>query len=545
MNPFESLAAKTDELKEVSGIAEMVGSLKVRESPGPDARYRTLVEQIPAIVFVAEIEGGLGEAYISPQIEEILGYTQKEWLSNPVLWFQQLHPEDKTRWSVEAAGLFSSATPLRSAYRVLARDGTVVWFRCEVKMVRHPDGRPWFIHGVAFDITEMKRAEEELQREKERVAEARGAERFRRSFEEAPVGMVLLQHDGTWERANRALCAMAGYSESELIQIQFGVAHPAEPRGAEGLRELVLSANIPPAGIATRLLHRNGSPVHVLLSVAVVERDNEGNPVHLLAHFQDITERARVEQDLEASRSRAATSARLSSLGIMAGGIAHEINNPMAIIDASAANLLRMAESGEVNWAAVVKNCERIRHTAVRISKIVRSLRHIARDGSGDEFQAATVRVLVEQTLELCAERFRVLSVSLTTALPRDELTVCCREAQICQVLLNLLQNGFDAALSADSPRWVDVSAEREGGWITISVRDSGAGVPPEIRERIMDPFFTTKPVGTGTGLGLSISRTIAAEHGGRLELAADSPQTCFQLILPDAAARNGMEHGT
>ena len=515
----------------------MVGSLRLRESPGPDARYRTLVEQIPAIVFVAEIEGGLGEAYISPQIEEILGYTQKEWLSNPVLWFRQLHPDDKTRWSEEAAGLFSSAAPLRSAYRVLARDGKVVWFRCEVKMVRHLDGRPWFIHGVAFDITEMKRAEEELQREKERVAEARGAERFRRSFEEAPVGMVLLQHDGTWERANRALCAMTGYSENELISIHFGV-------GAEGLRELMLSANIPPAGLATRLLHKNGSAVHVLLSVAVVERDSAGDPVRLLAHFQDITERARVEQDLEASRSRAATSARLSSLGIMAGGIAHEINNPMAIIDASAANLLRMAESGEMNWPAVVKNCERIRHTALRISKIVRSLRHIARDGSGDEFQAAKVRVLVEQTLELCAERFRVLSVSLTTALPKEDLTVSCREAQICQVLLNLLQNGFDAALARSPPRWVEVLAERCGGWVTISVRDSGAGVPPDIRERIMEPFFTTKPVGTGTGLGLSISRTIAAEHGGRLELATGSPPTCFQLILPDAAMHAGLEHG-
>ncbi len=127
--------------------------------PEIDARYRTLVEQIPAVVFMAFLDRGIGEAYVSPQIESILGFSQEEWLNDPVRWYQQIHPEDKGRWSVEAAQLFLSGQPLKSLYRVLARDGRVVWFHCEAKMVRSDDGRPWFIHGVAFDITDLKRAE--------------------------------------------------------------------------------------------------------------------------------------------------------------------------------------------------------------------------------------------------------------------------------------------------------------------------------------------------------------------------------------------------
>ncbi len=127
--------------------------------PEVDARYRTLVEQIPAVVFMAFLDKGFGEAYVSPQIEQMLGFSQEEWLNDPVRWYQQIHPEDKARWSIEAAGLFLSGQPLKSLYRVLARDGHVVWFHCEAKMVRNDEGQPWFIHGVAFDISELKRAE--------------------------------------------------------------------------------------------------------------------------------------------------------------------------------------------------------------------------------------------------------------------------------------------------------------------------------------------------------------------------------------------------
>src|SRR5215472_12163498 len=143
--------------------------------PNLEAKYRALVEQIPAVVFMAYLDKGIGEAYVSPQIEAVLGFSQAEWLEDPVRWYQQIHPDDKLRWSVEAAEMFVSGKPLRSAYRVIARNGKVLWFQCEAKMIRHADGRPWFIHGVGFDITERKHLEEAIleisAREQRRIAQ--------------------------------------------------------------------------------------------------------------------------------------------------------------------------------------------------------------------------------------------------------------------------------------------------------------------------------------------------------------------------------------
>src|ERR1700730_7116166 len=103
--------------------------------PNLEARYRALVEQIPAVVFMAYLDRGIGEAYVSPQIEATLGFSQEEWLEDPVRWYSHIHPDDKQRWSTEAAEMFLTGNPLRSAYRVGSRDGRVIWFHCAAKMI--------------------------------------------------------------------------------------------------------------------------------------------------------------------------------------------------------------------------------------------------------------------------------------------------------------------------------------------------------------------------------------------------------------------------
>lgn len=141
-----------------------------------EARYRTLVEGIPAVTFMAPMDEGPGELYVSPQIEKLLGFSQREWLENPILWYTQLHPEDQDRWHNEFARTVSSGEPFQSIYRFVARDGRVVWVHGEAKVVRDEAGRPQFLQGVAFDITGMKQAEEDLRALNESLAE-RVAER--------------------------------------------------------------------------------------------------------------------------------------------------------------------------------------------------------------------------------------------------------------------------------------------------------------------------------------------------------------------------------
>ncbi len=199
-------------------------ALTLDQSSDVVARYQTLVEQIPAVVFMAFLDKGTGEAYVSPQIEAILGFSQEEWLNDPVQWYRQVHPDDRGRWNIEAAEMFLSGTPLRSVYRVIARDGKVVSFHCEAKMVRHDDGRPWFIHGVAFDITELKAAEEKLKKAHDEL-ELRVHER---TAELARTNEELALEVAERKRAQNELAIRAqdlASSNAELEQFAYVASH--------------------------------------------------------------------------------------------------------------------------------------------------------------------------------------------------------------------------------------------------------------------------------------------------------------------------------
>jgi protein-histidine pros-kinase len=148
-------------------LPHSLGAYKLDE----EHRYRTLLEQLPAIVFLGSLLEGTSRAYISPQIGTILGYSPSEWLENPLRWYAAIHPDDKSRVSVDAARLFITCEPVHSIYKVIAKDGRVVWLRCEAKLMREEHGRPSYIQGMAFDVTELMKAQSKLQAAKE-AAEA-------------------------------------------------------------------------------------------------------------------------------------------------------------------------------------------------------------------------------------------------------------------------------------------------------------------------------------------------------------------------------------
>jgi len=253
------------------------------ELPSVTDTYRILVEQIPAVVFIAFFDKDFGEAYVSPQIEATLGFKQEEWLRDPVRWYSQLHPEDKARWSTEAAQMFLTGEPLRSVYRVLARDNRVVWFHCEVKMVRHADGRPWFIHGIGFDITEQKHAEEAL---------GKSEEMLRGIFESAPDTMVVVDGKGRIERVNEQVEQMFGYRREELLGQPVEILIPKRFRSKhKKQRSKYLSEpQLRPMGIGLTLFgkRKDGSefPVEIMLS-PVKEESNS----LVIAIIRDITKR--------------------------------------------------------------------------------------------------------------------------------------------------------------------------------------------------------------------------------------------------------------
>lgn len=223
---------------------------------------------------------------------------------------------------------------------------------------------------------------------------------------------------------------------------------------------------------------------------------------------------------------------KFSALGEMAGGIAHEVNNPLAVITLKCSQLTKTLDSEAVELDSAKDLVQVIDSTASRIAKIVRGLKTFSRSTEVDPYQDTFLVGVIEDTLLLCGEKFKSHGVDLRVTCDPIDLSLECRPTEISQVLLNLLNNAFDAV--AENPSsWIALQAFRDHQFAEIQVTDSGHGIPPHIAQKIFQPFFTTKEVGKGTGLGLSISKGIIEAHGGSIFVDPNSANTRFVIRLP------------
>lgn len=267
--------------------SDLSGTKVSTQLPNLEAKYRALVEQIPAVVFMAYLDEGVGEAYVSPQIERLLGFTQEEWLQDPVRWYSQVHPDDKQRWSVEAAELFLTGKPLRSAYRILSRDNRVMWLHCEAKMIRREDGRPWFIHGVGFDITDLKRTEEALEKERNVVTSM---------LDTVGALVVVMDTDGRIVRFNRACERSTGKTLADVAgRNVWNLFIPEEE--ATGFRtqfERMRDGRLQ-SEYECQWLAGDGTRRQIAWSGACLPA-GQGTPAYVIATGIDVTERKHLEK---------------------------------------------------------------------------------------------------------------------------------------------------------------------------------------------------------------------------------------------------------
>jgi len=384
-----------------------------------------------------------------------------------------------------------------------------------------------------------------LRRERSRSwsDEERTIARFRTIYENAPFMINSFDQAGKAVLWNRAATEQLGYTQLEVNEAgdSFELFYPDSE-----LRRQVMHTIANPDGKFREFKVRRKDGVYVyqmwanftlpdqsLISVGydVTGMREAREQLRLSNHTLEEKVAART-RELDEQRAKLVFASKYVALGEMAGGVAHEINNPLAIIAGYAAQLQEMLNHSAFDKATFEGMLGSIRSAVGRITKIVSGLRNISRDGSRDPLTECRMNDLLFEVLGLCGERFRIHGVELLFEGEELGTLVLCRPVELQQVILNLLTNAFDAVQNIPC-RWVKLTFTELENEVCVSVSDSGPGVPAEVREKIFQPFFTTKPIGKGTGLGLSISKGIAEAHRGTLAMELDAGETCFVLKLP------------
>jgi len=434
--------------------------------PNSDAKYRTLVEQLPAVVFMAYLDRGIGEAYVSPRIEEVLGFSQAEWLEDPVRWYNQIHLEDQQRWSIEAAEMFLTGHPLRSAYRVIARDGRVIWFHCEAKMVRRENGRPWFIQGVAFDITDLKRTEETLQEERNVVSAI---------LDTVGALVVVLGPAGQIIRSNRACERISGYT-SDAMRGRFFWDLFIAPEDPERAKEILETRR----DFESSLVTADAGQRRIAWSSTVLPGPKAA-PTCVIVTGIDITERKRTEQAiLEVSETlqRQIAQDLHDGLGQHLTGIAFM----------SKVLEQKLADSGMAEAAVTAKIVNLVNEAISKTRELARGLLPVVseKDGlvSALKRWASEVEDLFHIPCQIvCTEAVEISDVRVATH------------------LYHIAQEAVNNAIRHAKPTRLSVSLTRGA----LTIEDDGIGLP-----NVSDKQ---------AGLGLQIMGYRANMVGGSLEL--------------------------
>ena len=507
----------------LSGISEKVDKRK-EKFIRPEFNYQALIEQIPAVTYVTALEGSGNRLYVSPQIETMLGFSSAEWLTEPDLWVQRLHPDDRQRVLTAVYSSCKNHTLFRSEYRLLAHDGHIVWVRDEAVVVRDEAGRPSFLQGVMLEMSDLLQAREALRKSEEK---------FRTLFERTAVGIALIDIEGRLMECNPALQEMLGYRKEEILTRVFSELTHMEDKTVDlDFYKKLLSGKQDHYQVEKRCIRKDGGVVWGRVNVSLV-RDAGGNPQYTIHMVENINEWKQLETQFLQSQ-------KMETVGRLAGGIAHDLNNLLTVLSGySQLSLIDIKEDDPLKG-----NLQEIKSATERAAQLTRQLLVFSRR------QVLDMKVLdlntIVRGLEKMLRRIMGEDVQLITNLAEDLGSVKTDPAQIEQVLLNLLVNAKDAmgeggkliletnnvGLDEDYARThINVIP---GRYVLLSVSDTGCGMSPEVKERIFDPFFTTKEKEKGTGLGLSTVYGIVKQSGGHIWVYSELGQgATFKIYLP------------
>jgi PAS domain S-box-containing protein len=348
---------------------------------------------------------------------------------------------------------------------------------------------------------------------------------FQTVFETRAIGIAFISQQGEITQCNEKFAELYHLNPQDLIQkIFLDILAPEDRAHVQKEMKNLLASGAKSFKCELNTNRKDSSMNWAELTLSKITDSNGQLLSGQIAFLQDTTEKQQLKSAL-------VNASKLTALGEMAGGIAHEINNPLAIIQGKATQLLKLLLSDSLTNEMGIKSLDKIVNTTERIAKIVRGLKSFTRNADQDPVGRIELKELMDNILGLCTERFYEHGVKLEVS-RSPEVTLQCRVVQIEQVIVNLLNNAYDA-IEIFKEKWIRIDYQLKNKKLQIWVTDCGPGIPADILEKLMQPFFTTKSSGKGTGLGLSISKRIIEAHEGRLTYDGSSGNTRFVVELP------------
>jgi PAS domain S-box-containing protein len=512
-------------------------------APRPRGSSRTLCAPDSVLL----IDAQTGEiAEFNRQAHETLGYTREEFRRLKVEDFEAIESAEEISAHMHAVRE-TGQDVFETRHRT--KDGRLLDILATARAITLMD-RAYFI-AIWTDITERKRAAEALDRHR---AELQAI------YDHAPVMMCVLDSERRIQYANRAFSGFCGVPEEELLQGRacgvFGCINALDDARGCGFGpncpvcELRMAiADTFASGTSHRgieyeaTLEQNGRRREVILSgaTALVRATDQDS---LLLCLQDVTEQRLAARRAKERQEELLHVSRLSTLGEMASGLAHELNQPLSAILSFANASVRSVEREGPDLARIRKNLDQIVSQSVRAGEIMRRIPAFAQRRR-PTVGAVSINERVQDALDLVQHDLRHGQIQVVQELDRNLPSVLADAVQMEQVLMNLVRNAIEAMQSVppESRRLTVRTQTASEDQLTVSIADTGPGLAADVAPRVFDPFFTTKP--EGLGVGLSITRSIIEAHRGQIWVEPDAVRGCiFTFRIPTKALEPEEEQG-
>ncbi|KAB8039677.1 PAS domain S-box protein [Silvanigrella paludirubra] len=483
--------------------------------------YRIIFENAP--IGMTQLNSNYEFISANPKFCNLLEYSEDELKKKNI--FEVTHPDDKEK-TKDAANKFIDKMSTNNFIekRYLTKTGKIIWVKIYTETFFDNNLKDYIFISTVEDVTNIKESQIEMEKIQKALFESQSL--LKLTLDYLPGAVSSKNKEGKYNFINKKFKFDFNIPQGDITQKSDFDIFPKEV--AEGFRNNDLTI------LNTRSLlnfkrqipnYKGNICVYDIYMFPVINTDYQ--IVSITTILYDITEKIELEKSLLLEKEKVNHNSRLASLGEMAAGIVHEINNPLTIIDGNI-KMLEILKDNPIKFSEKLKSMEK---ASERIIKIIRGLRKFSRSNYQNEYRLELFSEILNEVLIMIEEKAKQSFVQLKLDIAPN-IFIFCNLIEIEQVIVNLLNNAIDAIQNLEE-KWVKINLFKNKGQAILQIIDSGNGISKESEEKIFQPFFTTKAIGEGTGLGLAIVKGILEQHKASIHLNHNFKNTCFEIFFP------------